>query len=67
MTDPSTTFTNPRVAAAVLLLDTSGHVLLVHPTYKDTWDLPGSYVDRSEPPAAARRREILAGCERVQP
>jgi 8-oxo-dGTP diphosphatase len=34
-------------------------VLLVHPTYKDTWDIPGGYVERGESPAAACRREVL--------
>ena len=31
----------------------------MHPTYKDTWDIPGGYVERGESPAAACRREIL--------
>jgi 8-oxo-dGTP diphosphatase len=35
-----------------------GRVLLVHPTYKDTWDVPGGYVERCESPAVACRREI---------
>ena len=35
-----------------------GRVLLVHPTYKDTWDVPGGYVERGESPAAACRREL---------
>lgn len=30
-----------RVAADVLLRDPSGRVLLVNPTYKPGWDLPG--------------------------
>jgi 8-oxo-dGTP pyrophosphatase MutT (NUDIX family) len=33
-------------------------LLLVHPTYKDTWDIPGGYVERGESPAAACRREL---------
>lgn len=59
MTDPSSTFATPRVAAGALFLDGAGRVLLVHPTYKDTWDIPGGYVERGESPAAACRREIL--------
>ena len=35
-----------------------GRVLLVHPTYKDTWDIPGRYVERGASPAAACRREL---------
>jgi len=58
VTDPSSTFATPRVAAGALFLDSEGRVLLVHPTYKDTWDIPGGYVERGESPAAACRREI---------
>jgi len=31
----------PRVAAGVLFRDAQGRVLLVKPTYKDGWDIPG--------------------------
>jgi 8-oxo-dGTP pyrophosphatase MutT (NUDIX family) len=58
MTDPSSTFATPRVVAAALCRDASGHVLLVHPTHKDTWDLPGGYVESGEFPAAACQRGI---------
>ena len=58
MTDPSETFATPRVAAGALFFDERGRVLLVHPTYKDTWDIPGGYVERGESPAAACRREL---------
>ncbi len=58
MTDLSRTFATPRVAAGALFFDSAGRVLLVHPTYKDTWDIPGGYVERGESPAAACRREI---------
>ncbi len=58
MSDPSESFATPRVAAGALFFDKQGRVLLVHPTYKDTWDLPGGYVERGESPAAACRREL---------
>lgn len=58
MTEPSSTFAIPRVAAGALFLDATGRVLLVHPTYKGTWDIPGGYVVRGESPAAACRREL---------
>lgn len=58
MSDPSQSFATPRVAAGALFLDDKGRVLLVHPTYKDTWDIPGGYVERGESPAAACRREL---------
>jgi ADP-ribose pyrophosphatase YjhB (NUDIX family) len=57
VTDPSSTFATPRVAADALFLDGAGRVLLVHPTY-ETWDIPGGYVERGESPAAACRREV---------
>jgi ADP-ribose pyrophosphatase YjhB (NUDIX family) len=58
VTDPTASFATPRVAAGALFLDDRGRVLLVHPTYKDTWDIPGGYVERGESPAAACRREL---------
>lgn len=58
MTDPSSTFATPRVASGALFLDPDDRVLLVHPTYKDTWDIPGGYVERGESPAAACKREL---------
>ena len=58
MADPSDSFASPRVAAGALFVDDQGRVLLVHPTYKDTWDIPGGYVERGESPAAACRREL---------
>lgn len=58
MPDPSESFATPRVAAGALFFDDQGRVLLVHPTYKDTWDIPGGYVERGESPAAACRREL---------
>jgi 8-oxo-dGTP diphosphatase len=58
VSDPSETFATPRVAAGALFFDDAGRVLLVHPTYKDTWDIPGGYVERGESPAAACRREL---------
>ena len=59
MTDPSRTFATPGVAAGALFLDPAGRVLLVHPTYKNTWDIPGGRVERGESPATACRREII--------
>jgi 8-oxo-dGTP diphosphatase len=58
MSDPSESFATPRVAAGALFLDDQGRVLLVRPTYKSTWDIPGGYVERGESPATACRREL---------
>lgn len=48
----------PRVAAGVIFRDDNGRVLLVKPTYKDSWDLPGGYVEPGESPRAAAIREV---------
>ncbi|MEU5095052.1 NUDIX hydrolase [Streptomyces sp. NPDC020996] len=48
-----------RVAADVLLRDPSGRVLLVNPTYKPGWDLPGGMAEANEPPDDAVRRELM--------
>jgi 8-oxo-dGTP diphosphatase len=50
--------TTPRVAAGVLFFDADGGVLLVKPTYKDGWDIPGGYVEPDETPLEACRREV---------
>ncbi|MEV0372786.1 NUDIX hydrolase [Streptomyces sp. NPDC050636] len=47
-----------RVAADVLLRDPTGRVLLVKPTYKPGWDLPGGMVEANEPPHDAATREL---------
>lgn len=47
-----------RVAADVLIRDPGGNVLLVDPTYKPHWDLPGGMVEANEPPRAAAEREL---------
>lgn len=46
-----------RMAATVLFTDPGGRVLIVKPTYKPGWELPGGAVERDESPAAAARRE----------
>ncbi|WP_240521750.1 NUDIX domain-containing protein [Amycolatopsis vastitatis] len=47
-----------RVAADVLITDRAGRVLLVDPTYKEGWDIPGGMVEANEPPVAAAEREL---------
>jgi 8-oxo-dGTP pyrophosphatase MutT (NUDIX family) len=51
-------FATPRVAAGVLFRDDTGRVLLVKPTYKGGWEIPGGYVERGESPRAAAVREV---------
>jgi ADP-ribose pyrophosphatase YjhB (NUDIX family) len=47
-----------RVAADVLIRDRSGRILLVDPTYKECWDLPGGMIEENEPPRQGAEREI---------
>ncbi|MFH8584945.1 NUDIX domain-containing protein [Streptomyces celluloflavus] len=47
-----------RVSADVLLANMSGNFLLVNPTYKPGWDLPGGMVEANEPPEQAAIREL---------
>ncbi|WNB86686.1 NUDIX hydrolase [Cellulomonas sp. ATA003] len=51
-------FASPRVAAGVLFRDDDGRVLLVKPSYKDGWEIPGGYVETGESPRAAAIREV---------
>jgi 8-oxo-dGTP diphosphatase len=41
---------HPRVASGALFFDTQGRILLVKPTYKDGWEIPGGYVEPGETP-----------------
>jgi 8-oxo-dGTP diphosphatase len=47
-----------RMGAAVLFTDPAGRVLLVEPTYKDYWEVPGGAVDADESPYDAAVREL---------
>jgi ADP-ribose pyrophosphatase YjhB (NUDIX family) len=58
MTADSFQVARPIVAAGAVFLDDAGRVLLVHPTYKSHWDLPGGYVEPGESPYAACVREV---------
>jgi 8-oxo-dGTP diphosphatase len=48
----------PRVASGALFLDRAGRVLLLRPTYKKHWDIPGGIVEPGESPYTACVREI---------
>lgn len=45
-------------SAGALIRDDEGRVLMVNPTYKPYWNLPGGHVDEGETPHAACVREI---------
>ena len=49
---------HPRMAAGALFFDAEGRVLMVEPTYKDYWDIPGGYVETGESPLQAAVREV---------
>ncbi|MEW1838553.1 NUDIX hydrolase [Nonomuraea angiospora] len=48
-----------RMAAGALFRDAAGQVLLVEPTYKPNWEIPGGAVEQDESPPAACRREVV--------
>jgi len=48
----------PKVAAGALFFDEAGRVLLVKPSYKAGWEIPGGYVEPGESPRAACVREL---------
>jgi 8-oxo-dGTP diphosphatase len=52
------TLPRKRMGAGVLFHDPEGRVLLVEPTYKPWWELPGGVVEADESPRAAAAREI---------
>jgi 8-oxo-dGTP pyrophosphatase MutT (NUDIX family) len=47
-----------RIAAKGVIRDEDGRFLLVNPTYKEHWDLPGGMVDANESPSDALVREV---------
>ncbi|MFD9970567.1 NUDIX domain-containing protein [Streptomyces sp. NPDC059011] len=49
---------HPRMAAGALFFDDAGRVLMVEPTYKDYWEIPGGYVESGESPLRAAVREV---------
>ncbi|MFF0250755.1 NUDIX domain-containing protein [Streptosporangium sandarakinum] len=58
--DPyAATLARKWMAATVVLRDAAGQVLLVDPTYKPLFELPGGAVEGNEPPRVAARREVL--------
>lgn len=45
-------------AAGALFLDGTGRVLIVEPTYKEYWEIPGGMIEAGETPSEACVREI---------
>ncbi|WAL75095.1 NUDIX hydrolase [Kitasatospora sp. YST-16] len=48
----------PRTAAGVLFFDEDDRVLLVKPTYKPGWEIPGGYLRAGETPSEGAAREV---------
>lgn len=47
-----------RAAAGALFFDETGRVLLVRPSYKPGWEIPGGYLRPGETPSQAATREV---------
>jgi len=45
------------VGSGVLITDEAGGILMVEPTYKATWEVPGGVTEKSESTSSAARRE----------
>ena len=58
VTGYSATLPRKRMGAGVLFFDPAGRVLLVEPTYKPYWEVPGGAVEADESPRDAAVREL---------
>jgi 8-oxo-dGTP diphosphatase len=56
--NPADSFASARAASGVLFFDTEGRILLIRPSYKPGWELPGGYVESGETPTQAAVREV---------
>lgn len=56
--DPQPSPAQPRVSSGAVFFDSNDRLLLVKPTYKDGWNLPGGGVDAGETPREACVREV---------
>ncbi|MBO0789432.1 MAG: NUDIX hydrolase [Ktedonobacteraceae bacterium] len=52
------TLPKKRMAAGALLLDEQGNILIVKPTYRPDWLLPGGSIEEDESPRAGCEREV---------
>ena len=52
------TLPKKRMASGALILNRSGEILLLKPSYKPVWEIPGGVVELQESPLQACRREI---------
>lgn len=47
-----------RISSGALLFDEAGRLLIVNPTYKEGWEIPGGAVEANESPLACCIREV---------
>lgn len=47
-----------RMGSGMLFVNADGHPLLVEPTYKETWEIPGGIVEAGEDPRSCAEREV---------
>ena len=57
-TDDVEQVARPQVAAGALFFDSSGRLLLLQPSYKPGWEIPGGYVRAGETPYQGAVREV---------
>jgi ADP-ribose pyrophosphatase YjhB (NUDIX family) len=50
--------TRAAIASGALFVDDQDRIMLVKPTYKSFWDIPGGYVEPGESPAEGCAREV---------
>ncbi len=53
------TLPKKRISAGCLFFDEDNRLLVVNPTYKETWEIPGGVVEQNESPRDAVKREIF--------
>lgn len=47
-----------RMGAGVLIFNEQEELLIIKPSYKDHWSIPGGVVENNESPKAAAKREV---------
>lgn len=61
------TLPRKRMGSGVLVRDELGRVLVVKPTYKQSWEIPGGAVEADESPRTTCRREVEEELGLVRP
>ena len=52
------TLPEKRISSGCLFFDERGWLLVVNPTYKETWEIPGGVAEKNESPREAVIREV---------